>query len=98
MEGLKFVNFGDPLNRWDIDKVTLICNEVKRYADKHNLGQVYLHRVEDNTWSDKENQRYDIEIRYMKGSHLIQQKLLILKGELLDGEEFHNRINEFYSI
>lgn len=98
MEGLKFVNFSDPLNRWDIDKVILICNEVKRYADKHNLDKVELHRVEDNTWSDKENQRYDIEIRYMKGSHLIQQKLLMLKGELLDGEEFHNRINEFYSI
>lgn len=98
MEGLKFVNFSDPLNRWDIDKVILICNEVKRYADKHNLDKVELHSVEDNTWSDKENQRYDIEIRYMKGNHLIQQKLLMLKGELLDGDEFHNRINEFYSI
>jgi hypothetical protein len=98
MEGLKFVNFSDPLNRWDIDKVILICNEVKRYADKHNLNKVELHRVEDNTWSDKENQRYDIEIRYMKGNQLIQQKLLMLKGELLDGDEFHNRINEFYSI
>jgi len=98
MEGLKFVNFSDPLNRWDIDKVILICNEVKRYANKHNLNKVELHRVEDNTWSDKENQRYDIEIRYMKGNQLIQQKLLMLKGELLDGDEFHNRINEFYSI
>ncbi len=98
MEGLKFVNFSDPLNRWDIDKVILICNEVKRYADNHNLDKVELHRVEDNTWSDKENQRYDIEIRYMKGNQLIQQKLLMLKGELLDGDEFHNRINEFYSI
>lgn len=98
MEGLKFVNFSDSLNRWDIDKVILICNEVKRYADKHNLDKVELHRVEDNTWSDKENQRYDIEIRYMKGNYLIQQKLLMLKGEILDGDEFHNRINEFYSI
>ena len=96
MEGLKFVNFNDVLNRWSIDKVIDICNKIKQYAEEHDLVDVELHRVEDNTWSDEDNQRYDIEIRYKRDNQLWEQKLLILKGEVLDGNEFHRRHNEFY--
>ena len=41
--------------------------------------------------------RVDIEIRYVNKNHQsIQQKLLILNGELIDGEMFHKRFHEWY--
>ena len=96
MEGLKFINWDDPLNVWSLYKVTEICQKVKAYADTHGLEDAVLHSVEDNIWSDPANQRYDIEIRYEKKGHLIEQKLLMLKGEIIDGTEFHKRFDEFY--
>lgn len=96
MEGLKFINLEDPMNEWRLDKVFEICQKVKEYADKNGLKDVVLHHVEDNVWSDAINQRYDIEIRYRINGHLIEQKLLMLKGEILDGKEFHARHDEFY--
>ena len=97
MEGLKFVNFDDPLNRWTVDVVAEIATKVKSYCSKRGIKDAELHSVEDNTWSDARNQRFDIEIRYVDArNHLIQQKLLMLNGEVLDGKEFHKRFREFY--
>ena len=92
-----FVNLGDPMNRWKLDEVVRITSLIKEYADKHNLKDVELLEVEDNRWEDEVNQRIDVEIVYpdTKGI-MIQQKLLILKGEILDGKEFHKRAEEFY--
>lgn len=42
------------------------------------------------------NGRVDIEIQYHEGSRVMWQKLLILKDEIIDGETFHERINEWY--
>jgi len=93
----RFINFDDPYNRWTLDKILYICNKVKEYATKHNLENVVLETIEDNRWSDSKNQRYDITISYYKGDHIWEQKLLLLKGELIDGKECHRRFNEFYS-
>lgn len=97
MQGLEFINFNDMNNRWELDKVLDICKKISDYAAARGLQHVELKTVEDSTWSDTKNQRYDIEIRYVGNEGtLIQQKLLILKGELLDGDEFHKRVKEFY--
>ena len=41
--------------------------------------------------------RIDIEVRFEENNgNLIQQKLLILNGELVDGETFHKRFHEWY--
>ena len=41
--------------------------------------------------------RIDIEIRFVdEKGHLIQQKLLILNDELIDGKTFHERHDEWY--
>lgn len=97
MNGLRFTNFGDILNRWSLNKVATIVNSVKNYADLKGYENVELVSVEDNTWSDAINQRYDVEIRFMDGEkRLVGQKLLILKGEVIDGLEFHKRFDEFY--
>ena len=101
MEGLKFIDFSDPLNQWPIDKVAEIVLKTKEYAEKKGLKNVLLHSVEDWSKASKlysdPNNRIDIEIRYTdeKGK-LMQQKLLMLKGEILDATEFHERRKEFY--
>jgi hypothetical protein len=96
MNGLKFVNFNDPHNRWSLKKICEITGLLKEYADKHDYRNVELLYVEDNTWSDEVNQRYDIEITYVGDSGPHWQKLLIMKGEVIDGLEFHKRYEEFY--
>lgn len=97
MEGLKFINLEDSLNRWSLDKVVEITTKLKAYLDEKGIKGVMLHEVEDSTWSDPDNQRYDIDIRYIdEHGNLMQQHLLMLKGEILNGNEFHARHEEFY--
>ena len=94
---MTFVNFNDPLNRWDLDTVKMVCDKVKGYALNKGISDVELVTVEDNTWTDKVNQRYDITIRYTSGDGLfMEQKLLILRGRVIDGKEFHKHYDEFY--
>ena len=93
---MQFVNLDDPLNRWTVDKVDEIVTLVRQYTETHNIECAELCSVDDNTWSDQKNKRYDVWIRYYKEGHFWEQKLLILKGQILDGKEFHKRYSEFY--
>ncbi len=90
-----FINYDN--KDWDFLTVKRIVDKVEQYVFKKALKEVKLIRVEDNTWADTKNRRYDIEISYVddKGK-LVWQKLLILKDEILDGEQFHKRFEEFY--
>lgn len=90
-----FINYDN--KDWDFLTVKRIVDKVEQYVFKKALKEVKLLRVEDNTWADTKNRRYDIEISYVddKGK-LVWQKLLILKDEILDGEQFHKRFEEFY--
>lgn len=90
-----FLNFSSVDNTWKLDTVIEIISKVKDYCLLKGLSGVELYEVEDNTEKDP-NQRYDVSIRYIRDGHLIQQKLLILKGEVLDGDAFHKRYEEFY--
>ena len=91
-----FRNFNEPYNTWSLKTIAHVVSKVEAWCDKKGLMNVELHEVEDNTWSDTKNQRFDIVIRYMENNHLIEQKLLMLKDEVIDGEEFHKRHDEFY--
>ena len=43
------------------------------------------------------HERIDIEVRFRdENDYLIQQKLLILDDELIDGKTFHERYQEWY--
>ena len=56
-----------------------------------------LCEVENSVWTDPKNQRYDVVIQYVSDEDKrIRQKLLILKGEVIDGKTFHERYHEFY--
>ena len=104
MEGLQFINFGDKLNQWPIEKVKEVVDKVSEYAKAHNLKNVMLRCVEDQTWEDPVNQRYNIEISYYEEKTLdsrsyntmIVQNLLLMKGEIVTAKEFHKRFEEFY--
>lgn len=95
MEGV-FVNLYAVRNEWPLDVIVKIVNGIKAYADSKGLSDVVLWSVEDSTYSDPNNQRYDIMIRYKVNGHEINQKMMMLKGEIIDGEEFHKRFREFY--
>ena len=101
MDGLKFMDWNDPLNRWSVDRVLDIVTKVKKYTDKHGIKNAELLSVEDSSYASSlypdNNDRVDIEIRYLNEcNQLIMQKLFIMKGELIDGTEFHKRRREFY--
>ena len=90
-----FINYDN--KDWDFLTVKKIVDKVEQYVLENALKEVKLLRVEDNTWADAKNQRYDIEISYVDDSgKLMWQKLLILKDEILDGQQFHKRFEEFY--
>ncbi len=94
-----FVNMGDKLNRWNLDDIIKVCSLVKSYATEHNLKDVVLQHVEDQRWEDPENQRFNVNIMYAaETGKLTGQYLLILKGEILDGNAFHKRFREFYPL
>lgn len=97
MNGLQFINHYDPLNRWTVQEVLDIASLIDDYCKSSNIKNAELCSVESNCLADPENQRYDIEICYSNEAEmLIRQKLLILKGEVVDGKEFHKRFKEFY--
>ena len=91
----KFICWGTA-NCFTVDKIAEIVGKVKAYADSNGYKNAYLISVEKD-YDDKENDRYDVEITFVNnnGSNVLQ-KLLMLKGEIVDGHEFHHRFNEFY--
>lgn len=55
-----------------------------------------IHKIWQDNVKD-EFGRVDIEVRYVdEKNNLIQQKLLILNDELIDGNMFHERYDEWY--
>ena len=93
----KFINFEDIYNRWKLADLCEIVCKIKAWTDNNGLPDVELVEVQDNRLSDKENQRIDVVIRYVnKDNILMEQKLLILKDEVIDGKTFHRRSREFY--
>lgn len=91
----KLINFSDN-ELWDLNVLIDIKSKVEKYILDNKYNNAYINEIENSTWTDPINQRYDIWITYIKNKKLFQQKLLYLKGELLDGNEFHKRYEEFY--
>ncbi len=90
----KLINFYKK-DYWKIETLSDIVSIVKSYTDKKKLKDVELVEIEDSSLQDV----FDVIIQYPSpkaGFTTIQQKLLILKGEVIDGEGFHMRAKEFY--
>ena len=90
-DSLKFIN--------SIGSVLLseVADKVKTYGKEKGYSSVTLLEIEDNRKQDTANRRLDIEVGVIDGiGRQFWQKLLMLKDEIIDGEEFHRRFKEFY--
>ncbi len=93
---MKYYNFSDKNHKCCLDQLFRIVTLIKDYCDRNNLEDVEVLSIEDNTATDTVNQRFDIEIMFRRKGIPVYQKLLILKGEVIDGKTFHKRYEEFY--
>jgi len=78
---------------WDLNILADILQKTKAYADRKGLQDVTLSSIEDNT-DFGDNERYDIMIRYdcsKQGCIYTEQKLLMIRGEVMDCNEYHER-------
>lgn len=83
--------FGRPVHLTS-DKLRQILRLIDDYMQNQPYDILDIH--EDDLCDP--NGRIDIKIRFSRDGKLIDQKLLILKGELIDGETFHKRFSEWY--
>ena len=95
---IKFVNFA-PNEYWDWDVINDIVVLTKHYADVKHLDIIKM-ELENNSWSDVRNNRYDITITCRntnddENKTLTCQKLLFLQGMLVDGEDFHANFQKY---
>ncbi len=92
---MRFINFGQSKG-WDIETMKSIADQIYDYVTSRGYTNVLVTDIEDNHEFDKVNGRYDITIVYNKGQALCCRQLLYLKGEIVDGDAFHKRFEEFY--
>lgn len=85
-------NFGNP-ESFTSDKLRKILDLLDNYmkGKPYTIVEMWQDNVKDI------NDRIDVSIKFENNKGLpIRQKLLILKGELVDGETFHKRYKEWY--
>ena len=64
--------------------------------DEYMAVPYTIHEIRQDDIKDP-HERIDIEIRFKdETNRLIQQKLLILDDEVIDGKTFHKRFKEWY--
>lgn len=91
----KFINWNHYDDQWKLDDIVEVVNLVKKYCDNHGYKNVRLSAV--LTELDDKNDRKNVRIHYTdEHNNLVSQLLLIINGEIMDGDEFHERIKEFY--
>ena len=93
---MKYIDFSGTSRQCDSAVLDSIEKQTSVYAAGHGLKNMKIETIENNAWSDPKNERYDIEISFARNPFRRWQKLLFLKGELIDGENFHRRFSEFY--
>lgn len=83
---------------WDLGVLADIRHKTDAYAVKHELIDCTIIQVFDNSKVDEANNRYDIDVVYKDAvtGRRTRAKLLYMKGDVVDGEEFHKRYEEFY--
>lgn len=75
------------------NKIRIILNLIDDYMKDIPYT---IQEIRQDDVNDKHG-RIDIEIRYVnKNNVAVQQKLLILDNELIDGLTFHKRFKEWY--
>ena len=94
---IRLINLSYPEKLWSLDTLVDILTKVKEYADAHQYRDVSVTLIEDQTYSDPANNRFNVEIiATTPEGRMIHQMLFYLKGEIIDGNDFHRRHDEFY--
>ena len=88
---MKFIEWGFP-----VDIAADITSKIKEYMDNAGIKDAGIYRIEDQSYADPVNNRFDIEVDYSLDGRMVWQKRLYLKGEIVDGVDFHRRFKEFY--
>ena len=88
---MKFIEWGFP-----VDIAADITSKIKEHMDNAGIKDAGIYRIEDQSYADPVNNRFDIEVDYSLDGRMVRQKLLYLKGEIVDGVDFHRRFKEFY--
>ena len=83
---------------WDLDVLADIRQKTIEYAKLHGLIDCRIIHVSDNSKMDDINIRYDVDIVYHDSvtGNRAKGKLLYMKGEIIDAQEFYKRYQEFY--
>lgn len=92
----KLINAYD--DGWNLNVLCDIVTQIANYSYQNGIRIMKIESIEDNSRADDENLRYDVRIVVMgdEDRPLYRMKLLYLKGQIMDGEEFHERYDEFY--
>lgn len=83
---------------WPISELKKVLDAIENYRLKKlsDCESLRVCSLEKNLKSKDKNDRVDIEVNYIHNGQFIYQKLLMMKGEVVDGSEFHKRFQEFY--
>ncbi len=93
---VKFANHYNPEDSWVLDTIEDIIAKVKAYGSLHSLD-INMIEIENTSYTDVANNRYDISIKYNnEKSQPISQKLLYLKGDIVDGKTLHANFEKYY--
>ena len=95
--GTQFINLDNPMKYFDVSVLANIAAQIVKYQNTIGAKKIELISLEDNTWEDTDNERYDIWLRiYDSEGGVYNQKCLFLKGKLVMPGEFHKRYKEYY--
>lgn len=80
------------LERFSSNDIRKILDLLDGYmAYPYTIHEIYIDDIYDK------NKRIDVRVRYVDlENRLMEQKLLILNDEVIDGETFHKRYKEWY--
>ena len=81
---------------YPIQELEVILDALKKYGEEHCWEGVLIRSISHDA-ADDGNNRIDIEVSYTDANRKsIYQKLWMMRGEIIDGVEFHKRFEKFY--
>lgn len=84
---------------WPLDELCDAVNKIEKYCKvkMSDCSNIVLDEIWKTVSDEPDgNDRIDAEVSYMREKKLYRKKLLIMRGEVIDGYTFHERFKEYY--